>query len=569
MSIYKWTKTNYNAPTYNDNLDFSKEIQDIVKELLYGDHQIIRINSLAGTGKTTLLNILSKYYIAKHEAQRSNLHYEDSNVLYLAYSTRLKEEAANLFDYQVTCKSIIELAKEHTKRYDNISNYSYMKGYRPQNFMRYFKIGFTMAYGVSEILNNWLNSYDTEEGIQNYAYSSTFSEQSAILAHTYVTDARCFNEGTYVTDKFILKEFQLQLRHNEEIILDNKLDLLLVDEGQDLSDAALYVFVNFPAKKKVIVGDTNQKIYPHVSTKNALLKDIENSIEYRLTASYRHSNNIVLSANNILKTYKGSKYLIESKQEDKISQVRPNGYIYRWPSGGIEGIIIAKNANVKSLELNDEVWFLLELIISLELVDNKEEPIDRVSNVLNFVKVNRDKDNNEIGLIEYIKSYLPKELFKGRLAQSYFVLNKYDMETIKSLYAYLKECEYNTSMPATTITSVFKSKGFEFETITILSDMTDLAKVVADYFILTEQTYKKGEKFDYIGFFGEYINTKETIYNSSLVSKWTYPINLYYTAITRARNSVVDLSVNNEYINNEELNKAIFSYIKKYKSSKK
>jgi len=519
MNIYQWTKTNYKVPTYNNKLDFSQEIQDIVKELLYGEYQVIRVNSLAGTGKTTLLNILSKYYVAKHEAERGNLHYKNPDVLYLAYSTRLKEETSNLFDSQITCKSIIELAKEYATRYKNSSNYSYMDEYKPEIFIHYFKIEYNIALDISKILNNWLNSYDIEEGIQNYAYGSTMSSQAAILAHTYVTDTRCFSEGTYITDKFILKEFQLQLRHNEEMILQNELDLLLVNEGQDLSDAALYIFVNFPAKKKVIVGDTNQKIYPHVSTKNALLKDIENSVEYHLTASYRHSENVVLNANNILKTYKGSKYFIESKQEQKLSQVRPNGYIYRWPSGALEGLIIAKNANVESLELNDDVWFLLEFILSLELVDNRKKPIDRVSKVINFVKINRDEENDEIGLVEYIKSYIPNELFKGRLAQAYFVLKKYDMETINSLYVYLKGCKYNPSMPVTTITSVFKSKGFEFENIIILKDMTDLAKVVADYFILTKQTYKKGEKFDYIDFFGEYINTKETIYNSSLVSK--------------------------------------------------
>ena len=569
MSIYQWTNTNYKVPKYNEKLDFSQEIQDIVKELLYGNYQIIRVNSLAGTGKTTLLNILSKYYIAIHEAQRSNLHYKDPNILYLAYSTRLKEEAANLFDNQVTCDSIIELAKEHTLKYKNIPNYASMNEYKPEIFMKYFHVEYNIASQVSEILNIWLNSYDTEEGIQNYAYNSTFSSQSAILAHTYVTDTRCFEEDTYVTDKFILKEFQLQLRQSEEIILENKLDLLLVDEGQDLSDAALYVFVNFPAKKKVIVGDTNQKIYPHVSTKNALLKDIGNSIEYHLTASYRHSNDVVLCANNILKTYKGSKHFIESKQENKISKIRSNGYIYRWTSGAIEGLLIAKNANIKSLEVPDEVSFLLEFIISLDLIDSKKKPINRVSSVINFVKKNHAKLNNEIGLVEYIKLSLPKELFKGQLAQAYFVLNKYDIETIKSIYFYLEECKDNSNIPETTITSIFKSKGFEFETITVLSDMTDLAKVVADYFILTEQTYKKGEKFDYIGFFGEYIHMKETIYNSNLVSKWTYPINLYYTAITRARDKVIDLSVNNAYITNEELNKAIFAYIKKYKSFRK
>ena len=135
-------------------------------------------------------------------------------------------------------------------------------------------------------------------------------------------------------------------------------------------------------------------------------------------------------------------------------------------------------------------------------------------------------------------------------------MKKYDLETIKSLYNFSKKCTESSLKPDITITSIFKSKGFEFETITILSDMPDLAEVVANYFIFTKQTYKKGEKFDYIGFFSEYIHKKETIYNTSSVAKWTYPINLYYTAITRARTLVNDKSINKNYYNKEELNKA-------------
>ncbi len=565
MSIYQWTKQNYISPP-KQNLDISNEIQDIVKEMLYGDKNVIRVNSLAGTGKTTLLSILSQYYIAKNEAQRGNIKFSNTpNVLYLASLKRLVNEAKELFDYRVRCHSLTEIAIKYTKRYKNCPNYSSIEEYKAEIFVNYFNIKYDIACEINDILNNWLNSYDTEEGIQNYAYGSRYSSEAAFYAHTYVTDARCFEEGTYVTNKFILKELQLQLREGMEINLKDEVDLLLVDEGQDLSDAAIYVFLNFPAKKRVIVGDTNQKIYPYVSNNNALLKDIDDMAEFHLTSSYRHSHEVAEKANYILKTYKDSKHSIKPKQQIKTKYIRPNGYIYRWTSGAMEGIILAKESKAESIECAQEVLYLLELIISFDLVDNKQEPLPKFNNAIDFIQKHKNKLEKNLTLIQYIRDFLPNNLYKGNLAQIKIVLKKYDIKTIKSLYNFSKKFKESSLKPDITITSIFKSKGFEFETITILSDMPDLAEVVANYFIFTKQTYKKGEKFDYISFFSEYIHKKETIYNTSSVAKWTYPINLYYTAITRARTLVNDRSINKNYYNKEELNKAIYKFIKKTK----
>jgi len=123
MNIYKWTKKNYKPPSINQNLDINSEIQNITKEMLYGSKNVIRINSLAGTGKTTLLSILSKYYIARHEAERGNRAFlNNPNILYLVNFKRFVNEARELFDYQVKCNSITEIAVKYTKRHKNCPN---------------------------------------------------------------------------------------------------------------------------------------------------------------------------------------------------------------------------------------------------------------------------------------------------------------------------------------------------------------------------------------------------------------------------------------------------------------
>lgn len=568
MSIFNWTSEKYIGPSFESPLELSAEIENIVMEILYGNNDVIRVNALAGTGKTTLLNILSKYYIARCDGERYIAHSKEPNILYLAYSKRLKEEATSLFDKKVTCSTIMELARKYTARYQNAPNYSSMHEYTPNIFMRYFNVEYHIGFEICEIINNWINSYDNDEGIQNYAYNSKYLSESARCAHVYVTEARCFFDKTYITDKFILKEFQLQFRQNEStaIAIEEKLDLLLVDEGQDLSDAALSIFLNFPAKKKVIVGDNNQKIYPHVSSKNALMKEIEGSVKYPLSSSYRHSVNVANVTTNILQMYKGYQHSIPSKQSSKAENIRLHAYIYRWASGAIEGLLLAQKSQVISLYCPDDVKEILELIVSLHLADSGESPSASMRASIDDVQKKRNLFNEDKSLVEYMKDCLSKEFLKGYLAQVHYILNKYDLETIQSVYEYLIKVSSSMLESNVAVTSVFKAKGFEFQTVTILSDMTDLSKVIADYFIKTEQIAGKGEKFNYAEFLGHYIHKHETIYNTSLVSKWTYPINLYYTAITRARDSIIDLSENRCYSNIETLNQGIFGHIKKYKN---
>ena len=89
---------------------------------------------------------------------------------------------------------------------------------------------------------------------------------------------------------------------------------------------------------------------------------------------------------------------------------------------------------------------------------------------------------------------------------------------------------------------------------------------ISEYFISTQNTAKRGAKYDFVKEFGEFINKRETsIFNDRDVSTRTYPINLYYTAITRARKEYFDLSINRNYQNKESLNEAVFKFVESAK----
>lgn len=563
MSIFKWKNNSNvvpnNIPSY---IKPNNEIVNIVKEALYGNTSIIRTNSLAGSGKTTLLKIISEYYLARTAAENM-----DNKILYLAYSKRLKEEASSLMDYKVSCKSLLDL-QEYSIRYKNTKISS--KKYTAEVFQRYFKVDYSIAYDISQIMNSWLRSYLSEDSMSNFAYSTTISGEAAHYAHTYATEAKCSFESTFINEEFLIKELQLQFIQDTPLPKENEVDLLLVDEGQDLSDAALSIFLNFPAKKKIIVGDSNQKIYPNVSSKNALFKEFDKSIEYPLTCSYRHSQEVANRANNILRLFKNSKRQIISQQNQQFTTIRKYGYLYRWKENAIHGLELAKKRGINSIELADELKYFFEFMIDLYAIDTEKKPHFASTIILEYTKKKTKQFNEKmcrsIGLIDFVKYHLPEELLKGDWVQAKYALKKYDIKEIIDLYNYyLENSSTRTNQPKLTITSIYKSKGFEFDSIALLPGMKDLASMVADYFIKTGQLAKRGEKYNFIKEFAEQIGEKERSFKAN-VSKWTWNINLYYTALTRARNSIEDLTINANYIDEKSLNKAIFPFIKKFKN---
>ena len=147
-------------------------------------------------------------------------------------------------------------------------------------------------------------------------------------------------------------------------------------------------------------------------------------------------------------------------------------------------------------------------------------------------------------------------------------MKNYNLEEFTNLVHYYHDNKHNGhQLPTLTITSIYKSKGFEFSEITILPSMRDLAIMVAEYFIKTQQTIKKGSKFNYIKEFASQVHTKEQFYDEN-IAKWIYELNLYYVAITRARDTLEDLSKNVSYVSEECINKEIFNVIKKFKKNK-
>jgi len=94
------------------------------------------------------------------------------------------------------------------------------------------------------------------------------------------------------THSFYLKMFHMLLVAGD---LDIKeVDILLLDEAGDLNEVTLKIFLELPAKKRVMVGDPNQNIYSFNKTINGFRVLSHMGTQLGLTNSFRVSKEIAM-----------------------------------------------------------------------------------------------------------------------------------------------------------------------------------------------------------------------------------------------------------------------------------
>jgi len=550
-------------------IHISEEILAIARCVVKGEASLVRVNALAGTGKTTLLSILETYHYNywQNTARKPG-------VVFLAYSKLLVDEARILFDSnRVSCLSVFDLAHAY---YDGRKTVDFSKHYSWKLFAHYFHVDYSLASQINTLLYQWLTSGCDENALSSYDFVESYDALVYDYVQTFITDTRCGEEGTFMTQEFVLKEFQLALLKQPSI---SPLDLLLVDEGQDLSDAALSILLHYPSKIKVIVGDTNQKIYDFVSTKNALIQEMAHYavIDFTLSVSYRHEKLIAQKAEWILQTFKGQS--VDFEVYEDIHRSTPpartscKGILCATPLGLLEALMYAQKEKLDTLDLTS---FDLEDLFALPLEIFTCKALSRTCKTPPSLSLPLIEQFNlfiKEGIYSTFFDFLmhkPMESFKGNLNTAMMSVKTYTYEILQALYFYAKMASSSSaSSESVVICTIHQSKGFEFDTVVVMEDIPDLAQHVASYFIRTQNTAKRGPKYDFLHEFGAYILKYETIFNDRDVSQWTYAINLYYTAITRARKHYMDRSPNQHYLTQDDLNRAVFKCIESAKRKQK
>jgi superfamily I DNA/RNA helicase len=265
------------------------QLTDEQRAVIESGDQVLKINAVAGSGKTTTL----LEYAARHR---------DRRILYLVYNKSVADEVrlkvAERALHHVTVSTIHALAYRHTNagRFQlehELNEWRLLDGYLPAA-SRQSKEGLLLGWLLKELLNYYLNSSHTgldEALLQRYAADTAPQSHVADLLRgrgsdlletmrRVLADMRA-GEFPAVHD-FYLKLFQF-LRHPLPY------DAILVDEAQDTSGVMLSVVARQPAIQ-VYVGDTFQQIYGFRYAVNSL--EQISAPDYRLSRTFRFGDGL-------------------------------------------------------------------------------------------------------------------------------------------------------------------------------------------------------------------------------------------------------------------------------------
>lgn len=465
------------------------EEQKELVELDCDKNNIVIIEAYAGAGKTSTLlefckkrpskNILYLVYNAsmKKEAEIKFKDLENVKIFTmhgLAYKSSNKKLLEKLGD--VTQQTLLEITQENNISLDIFSSHTILENIK--DFL------------ISDYTNfkDFLNSQNKPE------ISKTLKIYNLLIDE---------NNNYPITHDIYLKIFQIKTP-----VLEN--DIILIDEAQDLNDCVVDIILKQKATK-IFIGDSFQSIYGFRGANNVLKriadkKDVNEIKTIYLTNSFRCSPSVAILANRYLqilgakKDFKG----LNNKNSESISKA----YLSR------TNLNLLKNAYNNS---HKKLYFVgglnsynIQDLEDLCFLFSKNETIkERIKNP--FLK-------SFSGAKEFLKNISETENVEWKSKTTsflFFVNNKISIFDIKKK---LKDASNGVKMKDADMifSTAHKSKGLEFDEVTLSDDFLDLSKLKKDNI---------------------------TLYNEEL--------RLLYVAITRAKYKI-NISEKN-YLDNEKI----------------
>ncbi len=279
------------------------------KAVLSTKAAVVRINARAGTGKTTTLSMLAN----KHKDQR---------ILYLVFNRQAREEARDKFPPNTDVLTVHALAykREGYKWKDHLGHFS------PADMLFGFAADEQVLATVSyDFLTYFLNSpYSRLEDAARpfYAFQpepvrDLFQQYQQRIIHAARQIATAWNIGGHqCPHDFYLKLFHKSGGFSREL---ERYDLILVDEGQDLSPIMLDA-LRTCRQRIFLVGDSHQQIYSFRYAIDAMQK-LDCEAEYELTHSFRFGEAIAQLATLLIQETKQEHHFRIQGDQHKASQV--------------------------------------------------------------------------------------------------------------------------------------------------------------------------------------------------------------------------------------------------------
>ena len=480
--------------------------QDL-KDSKFKKGDTIKIESFAGTGKTTTLEQLFENYPTKQ-------------ILYLVFNKDMQTEAKTRMKKfgNVKVSTIHALAHSFYKRefkntvlehYD-ISPLVIQELFGLEDLMSACKIldEYKEFLASSNSIVDLKKEIPTNLDIDKEILDKTLKEWKEKKEYLFfLPDKRVkFRFSKFIVD--ILKKQlsgEIHITHDTYLKLFqlskpnlSKYDIIAVDEAQDITKAILDI-VTIQPSLKIFVGDRYQNIYGFRKTINAL-EEIETPHTYELNISYRIGQPIADLSMNIL-----------SKRYNTPIKIIGNN--------------VSKVSSESELKASDKVFKLARKSITLLL--EAQECLERgvryrfkggiskygVSTALNFLKYGSIYYNGE-----RINKYKIREIYDETEDPELGILLAIEsrFKTEENLNLLILNEELSEKDAEVVLTTAHRSKGLEWDNVELLNDFELIPSAIAS----------KGD-----------IEENDDSLSITLSDKQEF--NLFYVAITRAKKNLI------------------------------
>lgn len=483
-----------------------EKVIDYVKNISSPEN--VALIALAGAGKTSTLKAIAETL-------------KDKKILYLVFSKDMKKEAEKKFPQNTEVFTINSLAYNCMElKYEPLSKYD-----------------------IHIVMDNVFCSELEAKSVIKEIEEFCLSDEKEMNRYEYSDYARKFwdkisNGEIYHTHASYMKYF---VTNFDKFIQKLDYDLLLVDESQDLNPIALTLTQKL-AMPRIFVGDPNQNIFGFNNSVN-VFEILNFNKVLHLTQSFRCSKQIADIANAIL-AFKGENLQMQSSIEHKKPTnqafiTRTNSKIVDILYKYLENYDLNNLDNVRIPTLKKSIKEIFDAPITIrnliKFAENGDEPYIRDKNLFWLKRAIIDKQMDKKEFQSFCLSCGDSEV-----RQAYLLLvstYKKSMSLSQLELALKKLQQKHANMPNTFLLTAHSSKGLEFDKVIICDDFPDLKELRSDY----NKTFADSQ-------FGRNLDVKEKAMSKLDDSQESYvsESNLYYVAVTRAKDELVDKSKNEE-----------------------
>ena len=505
-------------------MTLTNEQENVINKILEKDCHFIKIEAVAGAGKTHLLMELSRAL-------------KVSRGLYIAYNKSIADEAASKFTSGVDCRTIHSLAYSFTVRSFSLKvTQTPMKARMIKEKIDILRKSFLVDILAKYFLSRHVNIQSFVEEF----YEGKISDEEVDILRNYFIKMK--NGEIDCTHDFYLKLFHILMHHN--ILQVPEYDFLAMDESGDITGVSLEIFRLLKAKKKIMTGDSQQNIYSFNQTINGFKALEDEGVSMPLTLSYRVSSSLAPVIEEYCRTYldehmvfKGIEYDTPTKEEDATL-----AYIARTNGGVINRMIELEKMN-HPYKLTRPVKELFSL--PLVLLGIRKNPAAEIRTT-QYAFIEED-------LKEYNKNYELQHHYNNdallyiehmhsddiSIISSIGLIKRFGSQAIYNTYYNAIEHEKYRKKTRITITSAHSSKGHTFDSIVIEDDLNSaLDKIVkkqnddVEFRMQSDKDREPGWKFSHT----RYEKFSRENPNMELLTKQQQEeFRLYYVAVTRAR----------------------------------